>query len=305
MRYAIKLAGLAAAGALAIAGCGAGTAVTHTAAPAAGPAATRPTPTPTFEFKDVESLIAAMAVHGAPCSAVSFLDGGAVPGSINPYVQCSGASQDDTTVSMFTSHASALTYARSNITSGLGTCLPYPAAEVVGPNWVVNTVPAFAKKVVHAVGGQVISCVPAAGPSASTSPSATPAPTMTRQTDIVVFKVWGSGYPSIQYGSDSDSIDTQGGYGPLGDGNALPWSAFLTYDPGALYYAVTAQLEGSGDISDSVTEVITTYCSSSSPKTESFPLASGSASGGYAIAQAEYTGGDTGNAQQAESDAGC
>jgi hypothetical protein len=39
--------------------------------------------------------------------------------------------------------------------------------------------------------------------------------------------------------------------------------------------------------------------------TESFPLASGHASGGYNIAQAEYTGGDTGNAQQAESDAGC
>jgi hypothetical protein len=54
-----------------------------------------------------------------------------------------------------------------------------------------------------------------------------------------------------------------------------------------------------------VTEVITTYCSDGSHKTESFPLASGHASGGYAIAQAEYAGGDTGNATQAESDAGC
>jgi hypothetical protein len=54
-----------------------------------------------------------------------------------------------------------------------------------------------------------------------------------------------------------------------------------------------------------VTEVITTYCSDGSHKTESFPLASGHASGGYNIAQAEYTGGNTGNAQQAESDAGC
>lgn len=138
---------------------------------------------------------------------------------------------------------------------------------------------------------------------AASQPAA--APTMTRQTDKVVFKVWGSGYPSIQYGSDSNSNDVPGGYGALGDGVALPWSASLTYDPSALYYAVTAQLEGSGDISDSVTEVITTYCSDGSHRKESFPLASGHASGGYAIARAEYTGGDTGNATQAESDAGC
>jgi len=128
---------------------------------------------------------------------------------------------------------------------------------------------------------------------------------MTRQTDRVVFRVSGSGYPSIQYGTDSDNNSPHGGYGPLGDGVALPWSASLTYDSSALYYYVSAQLEGYGDISDSVTEVITTYCSDGSHKTEKFQLASGHASGGYNIAQAEYAGGDTGNAQQAESDAGC
>ena len=84
-------------------------------------------------------------------------------------------------------------------------------------------------------------------------------------------------------------------------------AARLAYNPNALYYAVTAQLQGSGDISDSVTEVITTYCSDGHHKTERFPLASGHASGGYAIAQAEYSnlGSGTGNAQQAESDTGC
>jgi hypothetical protein len=143
------------------------------------------------------------------------------------------------------------------------------------------------------------------GDSPPPSPSPTPVPTMTRQVDLVVFKVWGSGYPSVQYGSDSNNNDAPGGYGPLGNGVALPWSASLTYDSGALYYAVSAQLQGYGDISDSVTEVITTYCSDGSHKTESFPLASGHASGGYAIAQAEYAGGDTGNATQAESNAGC
>ena len=136
-------------------------------------------------------------------------------------------------------------------------------------------------------------------------PPPTPTPTMKSQTDTIVFAVTGSGYPSIQYGTDSNNNQASGGYGPLGDGNALPWSASLPYNPSALYYAVTAQLEGYGDISDSVTEVITTYCSNGTHKTESFPLASGHASGGYAIATAEYAGGNTGNSAQAESDAGC
>jgi hypothetical protein len=149
------------------------------------------------------------------------------------------------------------------------------------------------------------SASPSAPPSPPASSQPAAAPTMTSQTDMVVFKVWGSGYPSVQYGSDSDTSNPQGGYGPLGNGFALPWSASMTYDPGAQYYAVSAQLQGSGDIQDSVTEVVTTHCSDGSRHTESFPLASGHASGGYAIAQAEYAGGDTGNAAQAESDAGC
>jgi hypothetical protein len=132
-----------------------------------------------------------------------------------------------------------------------------------------------------------------------------PSPTMTKQTDIVVFRVSGSGTPTVQYGTNSTTNNPSGGAGPLGDGVYLPWHASMTYDSGALYYAVTAQLQGSGSIQDSVTEVITTWCSGTRPKTESFSLASGSASGGYGIATAEYTGGDTGNAQQAESDAGC
>jgi hypothetical protein len=141
-------------------------------------------------------------------------------------------------------------------------------------------------------------------PSASPSPSPA-APTTTKQIDVVVFKVWGSGEPSIQYGTDSSTSNPSDGAGPLGDGNYLPWQASMPYNPGALYYAVSAQLEGSGSIQDSVTEVVTTWCSGSKPKTESFPLASGNASGGYGIATAEYAGGNTGNAQQAESDAGC
>ncbi len=138
----------------------------------------------------------------------------------------------------------------------------------------------------------------------ATTPAAPATPTMVSQTDIVVFSVTGTGEPSIQYGNGATTNNPSEGAGPLSDGNYLPWHASMTYSAGAEYYAVTAQLEGSGSISDTVTEVVTTQCSDGT-HTESFPLANGSASGGYGIAQAEYAGGDTGNATQAESDAGC
>lgn len=273
-------------------------AAASSSAPASAPASVAQS------YPDVQSLIAAMAVHGAVCSDVSINTGSTVGGALSTYAECSGVSSGDTAIVMFTDHASALAYANNMLSTGEG--LGDPTAEVVGPNWTVNTVPAFADKVVKAVGGQLMA-EPSTAPGASSAPqpSAPAAPTMTRQADKVVFKVWGSGYPSVQYGSDSDSNQARGGYGPLGDGVALPWSASLSYDPSALYYAVSAQLQGYGTIRDSVTEVITTYCSDGSRKTERFPLASGHASGGYAIAQAEYAGGDTGNATQAESDAGC
>ena len=146
---------------------------------------------------------------------------------------------------------------------------------------------------------------PTTAPTAPAPVATTPAtPTMLSQADTVVFAVTGTGEPSVQYGNGATTNNPSDGAGPLGDGNYLPWQASMTYSAGAEYYAVTAQLEGSGNISDTVTEVITTRCSNGT-HTESFPLANGSASGGYGIAQAEYTGGDTGNASQAESDAGC
>lgn len=148
-------------------------------------------------------------------------------------------------------------------------------------------------------------CAPSSTDSQGYCPGDKPTPTMTKQTDIVVFSVSGNGEPSIQYGDGATTNNPSDGAGPLGDGVYLPWHASMNYSAGAFYYAVTAQLEGYGSIQDTVSEQITTYCSNGHIKTETFPLANGSASGGYGIATAEYTGGDTGNASQAESDAGC
>lgn len=68
---------------------------------------------------------------------------------------------------------------------------------------------------------------------------------------VVVFKVWGTapagalGPLNITYGSDSDNRD--------GDFENGEFKATLPLDENALYFNVTAQLQGSGDINCSVT----------------------------------------------------
>ncbi|MGB8939468.1 MAG: MmpS family transport accessory protein [Streptomyces sp.] len=88
----------------------------------------------------------------------------------------------------------------------------------------------------------------------------------------VVFKVWGSASSGvdINYGSDSDSRQ----------GSGLPMTKTLTLDSEALYYNVSAQLSGGGDINCSVTV---------NGRTKK-----GHASGGYNICSAQLNGGITG-----------
>jgi hypothetical protein len=138
--------------ALGLAACGGGAPVHGTAKPLPKPHSTA---IASVSYRDVQSLVAAMAVHGAVCGNVQFVSS-TMPGGLSPHVGCDGASSGDTSVVLFTDHGSALTFARLQIqaNSTLG-----PVAEVVGPDWVVNTVPAFARQVVRAVGGQVLTAV--------------------------------------------------------------------------------------------------------------------------------------------------
>ncbi|MEU5954646.1 hypothetical protein [Streptomyces sp. NPDC047525] len=88
----------------------------------------------------------------------------------------------------------------------------------------------------------------------------------------VVFKVWGSA-PSgadINYSSDSDSRQ----------GSGLPMTKTLKLDTEALYYQVSAQLTGGGDIN----------CSA----TVNGETKKGHAEGGYNICSAQLNGGVTG-----------
>jgi Host cell surface-exposed lipoprotein len=121
-------------------------------------------------YTSVQSLLTAMAAHGAPCSAVSIKTGSAVNGALSTFAECSGASSGDTAIVMFTNHADALAYANSMVTNPIT-----PTAEVVGPDWTVNTSPAYAAKVVKAMGGQLITAPAASSPASSVSASSAPA----------------------------------------------------------------------------------------------------------------------------------
>jgi hypothetical protein len=134
---------------LLLAACGAASAQPHhhhhaVAAPRSQPSS----------YPDVESLVAALAVGGAICTNVQFLNGSTADGATNPFVECSGSSNGDTAIIVFRSHADAVAYAHHMI--GVNTSIGTPGAVVVGPDWAVNTSTSFARKVVSAVGGKTI-----------------------------------------------------------------------------------------------------------------------------------------------------
>ena len=115
-------------------------------------------------YSTATGVLAAMNRRGVVCSNV---------GPAGAFMDCSGASTGDTVIGMFNSHAAAVAYADGMIILGLQ--LHAPTAEVVGPNWVVNTSPVFAGEVVNAIGGKIITKANAQPPPVSDPASAWPA----------------------------------------------------------------------------------------------------------------------------------
>jgi hypothetical protein len=107
-------------------------------------------------YSATTGVLAAMNSKGVVCQDA---------GPAGAFMDCSGASSGDTVIGMFGNHADAVAYADSMIILGLQ--LRIPAAEVVGPNWVVNTSPAFAGEVVDAIGGEIITKANAQSPPVS------------------------------------------------------------------------------------------------------------------------------------------
>ena len=139
-----------------IAAAGAGAAI------ASASSGTPPTPA-ARAYATTTSMLAAMDSRGAVCSAA---------GPAGAFMDCSGASAGDTVIGLFSSHANALAYADGMVILGLQ--LHTPTAEVVGPNWVVNTSPAFAGEVVAAIGGEIV-----------TKANAQPGPAAAWPTDVI------------------------------------------------------------------------------------------------------------------------
>lgn len=122
---------------------------------------------------------------------------------------------------------------------------------------------------------------------ASASPAGYPPVTPAAHADKMTFTVRGTGYPSVTYGTDSDNNTVAGGYGTLGDGVRIPWTASLDFSGRALYYNVTAQLEdGGGNITCTITV--------SGPGIRTQVIATGHASGNYAICSAQAAPDSTG-----------
>ncbi|WP_328320974.1 hypothetical protein [Streptomyces sp. NBC_00388] len=110
---------------------------------------------------------------------------------------------------------------------------------------------------------------------ADAKPAAKPKakPAEKKKAEVVTFKVWGTapagalGPIDITYGSDSDNIK----------GSGVPMTTTLKVSKDAMYYNVTAQLQGKGDI----------HCSVSvGGKTKT-----AHAQGGYNICSAQLSGG--------------
>ncbi|GIL28140.1 MmpS family transport accessory protein [Actinocatenispora comari] len=126
---------------------------------------------------------------------------------------------------------------------------------------------------------QSASAAPHSGKTKAAAPAKktiSPTPTKPKAKPKVTFKVSGS-TPSgvdITYGSDSDN--RQGG-------DSAPWSATLNRDDSGdtQWYSITAQLQGGGDITCTIL-------------VDGKAIASGHASGGYNICQAQIIQGWTG-----------
>ena len=131
------------------------------------------------------------------------------------------------------------------------------------------------------IGGVITVIAVAASGTGSTGSQGTGSASATSSAgpDTVCFDVTGTGNPTISYGSDSDNRDAGG---QIGTGNQLPWHACMPANRDALYWDVTAQLQGGGNITATVTEV--------RPDGTSKTLKTAHASGGYQIANAEYVG---------------
>ena len=141
---------------------------------------------------------------------------------------------------------------------------------------------------VSAAGTTVTMPTSAPSASASASPSAA-GPAVVRRSIRIVFTVRGSAPQGadITYGSDTDNRSPQGGLGFDGSGTTIPWSGSVKYHRSALYYSITAQLQGGGNITCKVRVQVAEWFSDGTHYIRSRTVAQGHASGSYNVCDAQ------------------
>lgn len=179
-------------------------------------------------------------------------------------MQCSssGSITQDTQIAVFSDTGHARAYADQAVVS-LAWGIPGNTTALTGRNWVLTTTSAtYAQSAQQILGGFI--SLPQDAPSPT--PAATPAP------EQVTFQCTGHGGVDITYGANGSEHSA----------SRMPFNRVIPLDPGAQYYVVSAQLQGSGSVSCTTTvqtDDLLGYAETVS--------SSGSADGGYNIASAE------------------
>jgi hypothetical protein len=229
-------------------------------------------------YADAAAVLAALAAGGAPCATPSPVSNPTAAGATSMVgcfsSQAAGGASSDSVVVVFDNHADALAFAQGML--GLVPAAGDPAAEVVGVNWVVNTVPAYGNVVQTALGGNVLTSV-----TATTAAAVPPPPPVTTQAPPAAQTV-----TYVCAGHAGDGVDiTYGAEGSSSDAHHLPFSHTDPLDATAQYFAVQAQLSGSGTVTCTTTVDWTDGSGDAQSVTQT-----GTANGGYNIASAEVCG---------------
>ncbi|HTJ70074.1 MAG TPA: hypothetical protein VL551_21235 [Actinospica sp.] len=168
-------------------------------------------------YGNIGDLFDALSNAGLPCDDATPVSGSTVAGSLAAD-DCSSpgnvGSESDSVVEIFDNHADAVAYAQNMLS--LAAELPGDSAEeVIGVNWVLNTVPPYGSDVAAKLGGQLSV---ATSTATALAPATSAAPTKT-----VVLKESGDGIKStksftvgndwsLAYSYDCSSFGSQGNF---------------------------------------------------------------------------------------------
>lgn len=215
-------------------------------------------------YSSAAQVVAALKHDQMPCTGGSY-DTPVVQGATSE-TQCNFDSNDLGLIDVFPGTVSTATVLKNSVSTGTQQIF-----SDVGPNWWVATSQADAQRVQGLLGGRVVAgpwhpsaaSAPSSAAVPSFSPSAAPSPSPS-QPDTVTFVVSGDASADVTYGPAGSDLE-----------GSVPMDKTMTI-PAEVpeYYAISAQLQGGGDVSCKI-------------EVDGQVISSGLAEGGYNIAQCE------------------